>query len=192
MALQTNDGYLWLGTPQGLYRFDGLQFSSYPVTPLDTKLPASDIDTLCADPQGGLWIGFRIGGISHLSIDGELTNYNKENKRGPNSAQKIVVQSDQSVWAVGDDKLLELRAGLWEDFGAAHGLPSDELLSLFFDRKGNLWTSVRHALFVLRKGKTTFDLYPTKSFMIVDFAEMPDGQLWISDGWRLVRAKRAP
>ena len=184
---QTNDGYLWLGTPQGLYRFDGLQFSSYPVTPLDTKLPASDIDTLCADPQGGLWIGFRIGGISHLSIDGELTNYNKENKRGPNSAQKIVVQSDQSVWAVGDDKLLELRAGLWEDFGAAHGLPSDELLSLFFDRKGNLWTSVRHALFVLRKGKTTFDLYPTKSFMIVDFAEMPDGQLWISDGWRLVR-----
>jgi signal transduction histidine kinase/ligand-binding sensor domain-containing protein len=184
---QTQDGYLWLGTPQGLYRFDGSQFSSYPVTPLDAKLPASDIDALCADPQGGLWIGFRIGGISHLSIDGELANYNKENKRGPNSAQKIVVRADQSVWALGDDKLLELRSDVWEDFGSAHGLPDDQLLSLFFDRNGNLWTSARHELFVLRKGKTTFDLYPTKSFMIVDFAEMPDGQLWISDGWRLVR-----
>ena len=23
---QTTDGYLWLGTPEGLYRFDGVQF----------------------------------------------------------------------------------------------------------------------------------------------------------------------
>jgi len=184
---QTNDGYLWLGTPLGLYRFDGLQFASYPLTGLDTKLPSSDIVTLSSDFEGGLWIGYRIGGISHLSGDGTLTNYNLRNERGPNSAQKFIIQNDHSAWAVADNKLLVLRGERWENFGAQHGLPSDQLFSLFFDREGNLWTSTRHKLFVLYKGRRTFAVYPTKTFMVVDIGEMPNGQLWISDGWNSIR-----
>src|SRR5215467_3061140 len=60
---QTKDGYLWVGSRLGLYRFDGLQFSSYPFTSADPQLPSSDIYTLAADRDGGLWIGYRMGGI---------------------------------------------------------------------------------------------------------------------------------
>jgi len=39
---QTKDGYLWIGSKLGLYRFDGRQFSPYPFTSADPRLPASD------------------------------------------------------------------------------------------------------------------------------------------------------
>jgi signal transduction histidine kinase/ligand-binding sensor domain-containing protein len=185
---QTTDGYLWLGTPFGLYRFDGLEFSSYPMTTLETKLPAADIDSLAADPDGGLWIGFRLsGGITHLSRNGVVTNYGGHGSAGPNAVQKILVRGDGSVWAIADNKLLVLRGDRWEDFGKAKGLPNDPLGCLFFDSRGNLWTSMRNRLFVLRPGGKSFDLYPTQTLLAVDMAEMPNGTLWLSDGWRTIR-----
>lgn len=185
---QTTDGYLWLGTPLGLYRFDGLQFVSYPMTPMEAKLPALDIDALTADGDGGLWIGFRLsGGISHLTRDGVLTTYDTRNGRGPKAVLKIVVRGDRSVWAIADNKLVVLRGDHWEDYGKAHGLPDEPLWSLFFDSRGNVWTSARGKLFVLHPGHGMFELYPTTTFIVVDMAEMPDGQIWLSDGWRVIR-----
>jgi signal transduction histidine kinase/ligand-binding sensor domain-containing protein len=184
---QTTDGYLWLGTPLGLYRFDGLQFASYPMTSLDAKLPASDIDALTSDMDGGLWIGFRLGGISHLTRDGTLTNYNATNRRGPKSVLKMVTEQDKSVWAVADNKILVLRGDHWEDFGSEHGLLGERLASFYLDSHGNIWTSGRHKLFVLYRGHASFEVYPTETFLIVEFAELPNGQMWISDGWRTIR-----
>ena len=158
------------------------------MTSLEQKLPATDIDALDADPDGGLWIGFRItGGISHLARNGVLTNYNATLGNGPKTVLKIIVRKDRSVWAIGDNKLLMLRGDHWEDFGKTHGLPNEPLWCLFFDSHGNIWASTRKKLFVMRSVHTTFELYPSVTFIVVDMAEMPNGQLWISDGWRAVR-----
>ena len=43
---QVKDGYLWIGSRLGLFRFDGLQFSSYPFTSVDPELASSDIRAL--------------------------------------------------------------------------------------------------------------------------------------------------
>ena len=184
---QSTDGYLWLGTAQGLYRFDGVQFSSYPISKLEAKLPSADIEALNSDPDGGLWIGFRMGGISHLTHDGRVIDYNLRNGLGPNSAQKFVIRPDGSVWAIGDNRLLVLRDDRWEDFGSKHGLPRDQLFALYFDRQGNLWTSARHRLYVLHAGESSFSLYPAENFMVVDVAQTPDDQIWLSDAWHSVR-----
>ena len=185
---QSPDGYLWLGTPLGLYRFDGLQFASYPMTAMEQRLPSSDIEALCSDSEGGVWIGFRLaGGISYLGRNGVLTSYNASNHLGPQSAQKIIVAEDKSVWALGDRRLLKLEGKRWVNFGVEHGLPDGDLWSLYIDRHGNTWASMRHRLFVLHPGEVQFEAYSTLSFIVVDMAEMPDGQMWISDGWRKVR-----
>jgi signal transduction histidine kinase/streptogramin lyase len=183
---KTSDGYLWVGSSLGLYRFDGVQFAVYPVTPLDTPLPFSDVESLAADQRGGLWIGFRLGGISHLSRDGIVTSYNRRNGRGPGEVQKLQCRSDGSTWALGDGKLIVLENGRWQNFGLDHGLPASELYTFYFDRSGNLWTAARQKVFLLKKGETKFAVYPMKSFAVVDFAEMPDGQLWVSDAWHSV------
>jgi signal transduction histidine kinase/ligand-binding sensor domain-containing protein len=183
---QTTDGYLWIGSPLGLYRFDGVQFASYPLTSLDTPLPFSDVESLAADQQGGLWIGFRLGGISHLGSDGSVTNYNRRNGLGPGEVQKLLCRSDGSVWALGDGKLIVFKGRKWENFGIEHGLPNDELYTLYFDRSGTLWTAARQKVFRLKESEMKFALYPMKSFAVVDFAATADGQLWVSDAWHSV------
>src|ERR1700721_1304524 len=48
---QTADGYLWIGTAKGLFRFDGLSFGAFPVaTP--TSFPIDAVQGLTADAQG--------------------------------------------------------------------------------------------------------------------------------------------
>jgi signal transduction histidine kinase/ligand-binding sensor domain-containing protein len=52
---QTADGYLWIGTAKGLFRFDGFSFHAFPVaTP--TSFPIGAVQGLTADAQGNLWI----------------------------------------------------------------------------------------------------------------------------------------
>jgi len=58
---QTRDGYLWIGSALGLFRFDGIEFERY-VPPAGTALPSHNIYALRATPDGGLWIAFRPSG----------------------------------------------------------------------------------------------------------------------------------
>ena len=52
---QTPDGYLWLGTDEGLARFDGFEFTIFSRPTSD--LPANSINALASSPDGSLWIG---------------------------------------------------------------------------------------------------------------------------------------
>src|ERR1700761_8729054 len=57
---QTNDGYLWFGTEEGLARFDGLHFTLFN-TLTDKGLLDNYVSALAAGPNGALWIGTRTG-----------------------------------------------------------------------------------------------------------------------------------
>src|ERR1700723_3459259 len=70
---QSADGYLWLGSPAGLYRFDGVVFEHY-FPQLGGPFPARTVNSLLALPNGDLWIGFWSGVISLLR-NGNVTNY---------------------------------------------------------------------------------------------------------------------
>src|SRR5258708_36839830 len=61
---QTPDGFLWLGTTDGLLRFDGVSFERY--KPEVGSLPSTIVKTLLATPNGDLWIGYFNGGVGVL------------------------------------------------------------------------------------------------------------------------------
>ena len=69
---QTTDGYLWVGTTDGLLWFDGISFEQY--QPEIGSLPAVSVSALMAVPDGGLWVGFSRGGASFIR-DRRVTNY---------------------------------------------------------------------------------------------------------------------
>src|SRR5436305_846500 len=56
---QTGDGYLWLGTDEGLARFDGYEFVVFNKSNGD--LPDNSITALTAANDGSLWIGTQNG-----------------------------------------------------------------------------------------------------------------------------------
>ncbi len=69
---QTTDGYLWLGTWHGLWRFDGLRFTFW--TPASgSGLDDEGITALAPSAAGGLWIG-TVHGLLRME-QGNLTRY---------------------------------------------------------------------------------------------------------------------
>jgi signal transduction histidine kinase/ligand-binding sensor domain-containing protein len=183
---QTKDGYLWIGSKLGLYRFDGRQFSPYPFTSADPRLPSSDIAALAADRNGGLWIGYRMGGITYLK-GAQKIDYNQNNGLIGESTEQLVCRDDGSVWATADGRLMHLAGAKWENYSANHGLSSAGLYTLFFDRDGNLWTAEKGHVYELKRGTDRFISVALKNLGVNQFAQLPNGALWISDAFTNVR-----
>jgi ligand-binding sensor domain-containing protein/signal transduction histidine kinase len=61
---QAPDGYLWLATRAGLFRFDGVRFTIFKAG-VDTGLESSTIQDLLIDPDGSMWVATLGGGLSH-------------------------------------------------------------------------------------------------------------------------------
>lgn len=64
--VQTRDGYLWIGTYQGLVRFDGHRFTVFEAATTE-GLRGDRITTFVEDRDGVLWIGTETGGLSSMA-----------------------------------------------------------------------------------------------------------------------------
>src|SRR5678815_2721864 len=61
--LQTRDGYLWLGTQEGLVRFDGVQFTVFDRSN-SAWMKSNFVQALLEDKDGALWGGTNGGGAT--------------------------------------------------------------------------------------------------------------------------------
>lgn len=173
---QTTDGYLWLGTPTGLVRFDGIRFEQFEELRY-SKLPFSDVSTLLATPDGGLWIGYRTGGVSLLK-NGQVANYGE--KEGLPSAQTnhLTIDADGLIWMSSSQGLLRFEDSHWSAIGADWGFPAEYVESMLCDRQGSLWVGTRDMLFILPRHAKVFRRYNVSSG--ADLVEGPDGKVWMT------------
>ena len=68
-VVQTDDGYIWIGSYGGLIRYDGSNFLNFST---DGSISSSSIRSLFVDSKGRLWIGTNDAGV-YLYADGEFT-----------------------------------------------------------------------------------------------------------------------
>ena len=95
---QTADGYLWLGTPEGLIRFDGSRFDLYGPWNI-SALDDPRISALWVDDTGVLWVGLGSGSGARLEADGSWHHLG-----GSEAPIKHFARDDQgSIW-VGTDR----------------------------------------------------------------------------------------
>lgn len=180
---QTTDGFLWIATPSGLYRFDGLQFELYQ-PPSGQHLLSNAIISLLATPDGGLWIGHTYGGADFLKND-RIISYG-ESKGLPNaSVARFALDKDGVVWAISQVGLYKFDGSRWLTIGTDSGLPPGNRGSvLFVDREGTLWVVSKDALFFLSRGKHQFRKYVEHLGHTSSIGQTPDGTLWLAESMR--------
>jgi ligand-binding sensor domain-containing protein len=183
---QTTDGYLWIGTSAGLFRFDGTRFSAFSPPPESPQFNSLDVYVLTADSENGLWIGFRVGGISRLK-QGRLTNYDERNGLPAEAVDQIWTQQNGAVWVVSGGRLMTLVGSQWEDVRSRFGLGDARVESLFFDRSADLWIAANNHVYLRRHGQERLTAIPEEVRSVRQFVQAPDGAVWIADGWTSVR-----
>jgi signal transduction histidine kinase/ligand-binding sensor domain-containing protein len=178
---QTRDRYIWLGTDDGLFRFDGISFERY--QPSGDPLPAMNIWTLQVMPDGGLWIGYRYSGASYLK-DGRNMNYGPNDGLIYGAMWGFAKDSEGDVWAVSSNGLLRLEGHRWQRIGSSWNYPSANATSVFLDKRGTLWVGSGTLLLSLQRGEKQFrkvaDPVNKIFFRSYPLSEAPDGSLWMA------------
>lgn len=190
--VQTTDGFLWLGSDYGLFRFDGVHFERYVATSGD-QLPEGAVSGLLALADGSLWIGYR-GAISVLR-NGNVKSYPKAD--GVSSTVGAIVQDHEgTMWAKTFAGILRFNGTRWErigkDWNFPEEVPHDSSMALLVDSRGTLWVGVGETVLYLKQGSKRFEPTGASAGYPASFAEAPDGTIWMADLESYVRTISTP
>jgi signal transduction histidine kinase/ligand-binding sensor domain-containing protein/CheY-like chemotaxis protein len=136
--VQGQDGYLWLGTWDGLVRFDGVRFTVFNTGNTDA-LPSSRIMQLERAPDGSLWLLTEQRHLVRLR-DGEFTHFGEAHGLRDGSTRVVHFHAD-GVWvgtAAGVKRFADER---FTPVGA--DVVQGEVEALLRDRRGALWVGTR-------------------------------------------------
>ena len=133
--VQTQDGYLWIGTQEGLARFDGLNFTVFDKenTP---AFKSNDIRFLYEDRQGRLWISTSYGLVCRHN--GEFKTFTVNEGLPDNSIGPIVEDTKGSVWIGTAGGLSRFENGSFKTFTAEQGLSRNVIQTLCARADGSL------------------------------------------------------
>ncbi|MDT3295494.1 EAL domain-containing protein [Shewanella sp. SP2S2-6] len=119
--VQDHDGYLWIGTFNGLNRFDGKNFKHFYANDARTGLPSSFIRSLLIDEQGVLYVGTDSGLVVYDKLQESFSHYGLSVNDSPvwslNSSDKsLIVGTNKAIIDISNkEKTYELsKKGLSE------------------------------------------------------------------------------
>lgn len=96
-VVQTEDGFVWIGTYNGLIRYDGADFYHYP-----NSCGINSVSELFVDSKNRLWIGTNDNGVACYE-GGKFTFFNKEKGLGANIVRRVA-ENDEGTIFVGTTK----------------------------------------------------------------------------------------
>lgn len=137
VIVQTRDGYLWIGTEEGLVRFDGVRFvvSDRQTAP---ALRSAFISSLHEGPDGTLWIGTYGGGMARLR-NNRIEAFHPE-LLGADRIREMHVMPDGSMLvATAGGGLLEIHGDAVKRYTMRDGLPTDRIWAIEDDGSGGVW-----------------------------------------------------
>lgn len=187
--IQDGQGFLWFGTLDGVFRYDGHTFDHFGPS---EGLAGSLCIQLLTDPNGVLWASMR-GGVSRFDgakfVPVSLPLPQEENVRATPRAQQLAFGLDGSL-------LVASSAGLWQfpDPGGDsvrpsrlwttdQGLPSDDIDAVYVSPEGIVWLSASGVLATieLERGALSFPFGRDRfsSELVLTLHVTYEGQLWV-------------
>jgi len=157
---QDRQGFIWLGTGTGLYRFDG---QNYTLFPADDSLLNKSVSVVYQDREGIIWTGSRSGHIGRM-IKGKLQLFEPE--EGTPSAPITDINQDvqgntwfstygEGIYCYTGQRLYNLNTD--------DGLSDNFAYTLAADNKGNIWAGTDGGISVcsFTNGKKSIRLIST-------------------------------
>ncbi len=176
--LEDSEGVFWIGTNNGLNRFDK-KTNTFTTFFRDSDNPASSLagstfllaaTTIIEDRDGLLWFGTSSGLSSYDRRKGSFKNYHHEadnlDSLPGNEIRCVLEDRDGIIWVATHEGLarIDKQAGtvrrLLHDPDDSHSLPANDISSMIEDKTGILWfASKRQGLIRYNKVTQAFKLF---------------------------------
>lgn len=163
--LQDKKGYIWIGTNDGLNRYNGYSFEVFREDKNNKDSIANNyILALEEDKDGNLWVG-TIKGLSKISSDYKtITNYFDSEEDGNLSHYKIgaILVLDDGTILVGTSDGMNVYNKYSDSFERIYNngeLSNEDIYSLDQDEEGNIWVGTANGLNKISKGKLEVQQY---------------------------------
>ena len=179
---QTRDGYLWVGSDDGVTRFDGVRFVSFG---LPEGLRSGPVRALFGDSRGALWIGSTGGGLTRWQ-DGRFTTYTMRNGLPTDSITALAEDGAGRLWVGTEAGLVLWQNGQPVPLNAVEEFKGKTITTLFKDSKGIMWLGATGAgVFYFQDGRfiqlndaSVGDLLQNPHCLLVG----RDGRVWVGAG----------
>jgi len=197
-VLQDRQGFLWVATQNGLYRYDGYEFKVFMHNPEDkSSIGGNYIQNLYEDSKGRLWISVLRAGLALYHAETEsFTLYSPNNSNLSSEMVAAVAEDDDgSLWVATFGGGLNHFNPETKDFSQyrhnpndSNSLSDDKVYSILVDSEGVLWAGTRNGgLNRFDENSQTFKAFKHQSETpaslsqnnVFSLLEDSKGQLWV-------------
>lgn len=186
IIFQDSRGYVWMGTNDGLNRYNGYEFDVYRHTDDEEKSICDDyILNITEDKSGYLWVS-TLYGVSRITLkDGEVKNYFASENHGnlpDNYVNNIFVTSENRVMAATNSGvgIYNRETDAFEDFIVQNETITDnEIKAIVQDINGGLWIGTKEGIVKFNHKDITGTTY-LKGYDVNSMLMDRNGFIWAS------------
>ena len=186
---EDGQGFLWIGSPGGLSRWDGYRFRVYQAEPQrDGALPDNYVQALHGDARGRLWVGTTSAGLlRHDPATDRFIRYPVGGETGLShvSVRQVRDDGEGGLWVVTDGGLDRLDPASGRIEHASRGwaaVAGAQVRVLLRDRRGALWLGSRAGLFKREPGAQTLEPVALRTGATVQpevLSQDSAGRIWV-------------
>ena len=182
-------GELWIGTDEGLARFDGGRFTVYDRR-TSPALGSNLVYSLSEDAEGAIWIGTMDAGVYRLE-SGVVTAASFPKPLPSQQVSSLLDDGHGTLWVGTRRGLARVAEGKMAVFDTTSGLPSDEVRAIVRLRDGRICIGTNGGAAVVEGGAIHPGPAELHGMIVTAILENGDGLWFATDGHGLARVPRS-
>ncbi len=135
LLYQDKSHFIWLGTDEGLFRYDGVEYKQF----LKPQAEGNQVSALFEDSGGTIWIGYKSGKIGRL-VNGHFVDFEPEEGFPAVPVTGFAEGKENTLWfSTYGEGVYALKNGRLYNFNQDDGLNDDFAYSIAPATEGSVW-----------------------------------------------------